>query len=414
VASALVLTVAAIAAIAAGTARAGSTPVGLPSPVQQLTASPPLTGAAGVSELRVPGRVTSRQRILVGIGPDGAPRSVHALQRLVLIGKGDYSFIVPGPLTDVLPGTGTDSQPGFRTDAIVWQGFSPGRRVLAALVTLRARDTAPSLPVRVSLRTTVGGRELRPGEQRSGPLVLELAVQNITPAPIVTFAATGVPIELAGVLDGLRQTIESGTPYMSYVATILSKPKPLKRRYEAVFAVQGSIRFPRGRVGGLRVTGGRPIAGRVEFRGRLGEDAPLRLSLRITGRAIDLSPPRLELQVTPDLDLHALRPPLGRTWKEAVRRKLVQIDGRELLDTTIATLLRVSRTRQYEIFLTNPDTFFRAGGDRSVYLYRTVAAPRAVALPPASGGGADTLLVVLLAAGGAVLAGGLVVLWAHS
>jgi hypothetical protein len=402
------------AAIVAGAARPGSTPVGLPSPVQQLTASPPLQGGAGIAELRVPGRVTSRQRIVVGVGPDGAPVSVQALDRLVLVGKGDYSFIVPGPLADVLPGAGTDSQPGFRADAIVWQGFSPGRRVLAAQATLRARDASPSLPVRLSLRTTVGGRELRPGERRSGPLVLELAVRNVTPAPIVTFSAAGVPIELAGVLDGLRQTIASGSPYMSYVATILSTPKPLKRRFEAVLGVQGTIRFPHGRVSGLRVTGGRLNAGRVVFGGRLGEDAPLRLSVRVTGLASKLGLPELGLRVTPDLRLHALRPPQGRTWKEAVRRKLVRLDGRELLDTTIATLLRVSRTRQYELFLSNPDPLFRAGGDLSVYLYRTVAAVRAAPPRRSSGGGADTLLIAVLAVGGTALAGGLVVLWAHS
>ena len=296
--------------------------------------------------LTLPRRSPERRRLGAPRAGPGSPRSASwsgsgrtahpvpckRVQQLVLVGKGDYSFIVPGPLTDVLPGTGTDSQPGFRTDAIVWQGFSPGRRVLAALATLRTRDTAPSLPVRVSLRTTVGGRELRPGERRSGPLVLELAVQNVTPAPIVTFAATGVPIELAGVLDGLRQTIESGTPYMSYVAD-----DPVQAE-AAQASLRGASSPSRARSGslvggsaGCGSTGGRPIAGRVEFGGRLGEDAPLRLSLRITGRAIDLAPPRLELHVTPDLDLHALRPPLGRTWKEAVRRRLVQIDGREFL-----------------------------------------------------------------------------------
>jgi hypothetical protein len=388
--------------------------VGLPSPAQQLTASPPLAGGTGTAELRVPGRISSRQRVLVGVGPDGAPVSVRALQRLVLVGQGDYSFTIPGPLTDVLPGPGTESQPGFRRDAIVWQGFSPGRRVLAAEAALRVGDASASLPVRLSVRVTVGGHELRPGDRRSGALVLELAVENVTPAPIITFAAIGVPIELAGVLDGLRETIDTGSPFMSYVTTIRSKPETVKQRFEAVLAVQGSIRFPHGRVAGLRAAGAHVSAERVVFSGRLGEDAPERLIVRVTGRATGLGLPDLDLQATPDLELHALRPPRGATWREAVRRRLVPVDGRALLTETIATLLRVARTRQYETFLTNPDPLFRAGGDRTVYAYRTVAAAQAVPPTSSDDGGHGVLLAVLLAVGGTALAGGLVVLWAHS
>jgi hypothetical protein len=403
-----------LAAIAAADARAGQTPVGLPSPSQQLTASPPLTGSSTAAEFRVPGRVDSRQEVSVGIGPDGAPVSVRDIERLVLNGKGDYSFIVPGPLTDVLPGPGTDSQPGFRTDAIVWQGFSPGRRVLAADARLRPKDAAASLPVRLSLRTTVAGKELEPGERGSGQLILELTAENVTATPVVTFTAAGVPRELAVVLDSLRNTIAHGDAYNSYVANIGSKPEPLTRRFGALVELQGSIAFPHGRVEALRATGARVAGGHVVFSGRLGEDDPTRLTVRVTGRASDLGAPILNMRVTPDLELHALRPPQGSTWKQAIGKGLVRPDPRAFLSDTIAALLRTSRTRQYEAFLANPDPYLRAGADRTVYRYRTVAAVRAVSPVTTAGGGHGTLFAVLVALGGAAIASGLLVVWARS
>ena len=397
----------------AGSARAAPPPVGLPSPSQQLTVSPPLQGNVGLSELRIPGRVSSRQRVFVAIAQDGRPVSMRAIQRLTLRGKGDYSFVVPAPLTDVAPAAGTDSQPGFRKDAIVWQGFSPGLRVLAAETTLRTRDAVPSLPVRVSIRAQVGGADLRPGERRSGRLALDLAIANATAAVDVTFGAEGVPAELARVLDSLRETIEHRRPFVSYVATLRSRPEPVKGSFEAPLALTGTLRFPHGRVLGLRASGGRVSQGAVMFSARLGDGSPMRSTLHVEGQARALGPALLSLRVEPVLDVRALRPPRGRTWTEAIARGLVQADGRRLLSTTIGALLRVSRARQYGTVLADPDALVRAGADRTVYEYRTVVAAQAAParLPE---GGNGVLVPVLAAVGAAILAGGLVILWAHS
>ena len=400
--------------IGAAAVATAPSPVGLPSPTQQLTPSPPLQGNIGLSELRIPGRVSSRQVVYVGLDATGAPVSVGATQRLTLTGKGDYSFVVPAPLEDVLPASGTDSQPGFRKDAIVWQGFSPGRRVLGARVKLRLGPAAQSLPVRVSVETRVDGRTLEPNERRSGSLSVDVTVRNVTRAPDVIYRANAAPAGLARVLDSLRGSIESGGPFSTYTAILRSRPVPYTTRFEAPVLLEGTLTFPRGRVTSLTVEGRRARPGPVAFSARLGDGDPLRHTLHVSGQAHELGTPTVTLRVRPTLRLRALRPPRGRTWTEAIARGLVPADGEKLLTTTIATLLRTSRARQYESFLSNPDLLIRAAGDRTVYLYRTVATVRAVPAPAPGRGGSDVLVPVLASIGGVLLAAGLVVLWAHS
>ena len=85
--------------------------------------------------------MASDQRVLVGIDATGRPVSVHVVQRLTLHRIGDYSFVVQGPISDVEAAPGSDSVPGLRRDAIIWSGFSSGKRTLGALATLRVVDT---------------------------------------------------------------------------------------------------------------------------------------------------------------------------------------------------------------------------------------------------------------------------------
>src|SRR5207253_7312200 len=101
--------------------------------------------------------VASTERVRVGIDPDGRPVAVRVRQRLVVAGKGDYQLAVGAPIVDVSRGPGSQSEPGFRVDQILWAGFSPGRKVLAADVRLRAAPAARYLPLRVHLQREPGG-----------------------------------------------------------------------------------------------------------------------------------------------------------------------------------------------------------------------------------------------------------------
>lgn len=68
-----------------------------------------------------------------------------------MCGKGDYSLVITAPVEDVEPALGYGSTPGLRTGAVIWQGFSPGARTLAAVITLRRAAAAPALPLRIEI-----------------------------------------------------------------------------------------------------------------------------------------------------------------------------------------------------------------------------------------------------------------------
>ena len=59
-------------------------------------------------------------------------RTVAVVQTIVVKRLGDYVFTIPAPVESVTPGPWTESQPGKRENQILWEGFSPGRRVLSA------------------------------------------------------------------------------------------------------------------------------------------------------------------------------------------------------------------------------------------------------------------------------------------
>ena len=107
-------------------AHAAGTPILLPSVRTTLTPGPPLTAATVQGEVLYPPGMTSDQQVLVGVDANGKPVTLHVVQRLELPKLGDYSFTVPGPISDVEEAPGSDSQPGLRRDAIIWAGFSSG------------------------------------------------------------------------------------------------------------------------------------------------------------------------------------------------------------------------------------------------------------------------------------------------
>ena len=407
------------AAPLAATARADDTQVQLPQPYVGLTPEPPLTSAATVStETRVPGSIDSLQRVRVGVDPTGKPRSVEAVQELTLNGTGDYIFIVPAPATDVRPGPTTESEPGFRKGAILWQGFSPGKRRLAALVRLESKPAFAALPLRVALDGRVAGRPLARGGRADGPLDLTLHVTGRTATQVQTFGGRALPKEVAAVLDDTRAALRTKRPLPAGIVTL--KGAVEKRSVAGLGRLPGERRAP------VRARADRRRARRRgEHRApRPRDDRPLReagrrrrqLDLELTGRASGLGAPTLELEAVPDLDVRGLAPPRGGTWTRALRQGLVRPDGRQLLSTAIGTFLRLARTNQYETFLLNPDVGAGLTRNRATYTYVTVAAPAVRPAPPADGGG-DGLgpgaLAALLAAV-TLGAGGLAVLWAHS
>jgi hypothetical protein len=118
-------------------ARTYAPQVALVSPFTSPRATPPFRTSAPGVETRFFGRLVSTQAVIVTIDGSGDATRVVDVDRILVSRKGDYSFAINGPIDDVRAAPGSESEPGLRTSSVVWQGFSPGRRMLAAEITLR-------------------------------------------------------------------------------------------------------------------------------------------------------------------------------------------------------------------------------------------------------------------------------------
>jgi len=216
----LFLLLAAGNAVVVGLAPAGAAPpptIPLPTPDQFPSGSINPTALLGPDRpgeilSHAPGPVADDEVVHVGLGLGGEVRTVIVDQRLTVSGVGDFELNVPGPAADVTGPVGQSPQPGLRRGAVVWQGFSPGTKVLRSTVTLDPGLERLKLPLRVSVRRDAG--------------VVVLSVANATAAP-VALAAGRAPI--AGA-DGLPVAI----PAMSAVRTL---PRPVT----VPFAVRGQL-----------------------------------------------------------------------------------------------------------------------------------------------------------------------------
>src|SRR3954453_2957547 len=152
------------------------TPAGIPllQPVRDVD---PLQGAVhlGLRKDRllksvVPGPVTNTEQLTVGVGPTGAPAIVTDLQQLVIAAAGNYIIRELGPARRA-EGLGDTVPPVLELGQVVWQGFSPGRRVLPARLTLDPGIKSNRLPMSVQLRFTDRAghhRLLAPGGRAPG------------------------------------------------------------------------------------------------------------------------------------------------------------------------------------------------------------------------------------------------------
>jgi hypothetical protein len=282
---------------------------------------------------------------------------------------GDYSFVIPAPLLDVVAAPGSQSEPGQRNTGIVWQGFSSGRRVLAARASLEPLAAERGLPLDVKIERRGDSTVVR---------LLDLAQRRVQVTAGSATAARMEPVRrriergLAAPdrVDLSRTVIVDGSPTgtTSFLADL-----PLR--------VRGTITVP-----------GRPP---VRVSTLLGNGRPLSQTVTLPGTA----PPRLSLRVD------ALSPrELLPSAAELARAK----DPLRLLQVNLA---RMALANQYAQLLASPDPL---GINRASYVYRTAAAPKPPPAVTQSEGGSDTLAIVLAAVlGGAALVG-LALLWARS
>jgi hypothetical protein len=160
--------------------------------------------------------VDALTRVDVSVDASGSPFAVAATQRLAVRVKGDYLFTIGAPVEDVEAAPGSASTPGFRTGAIVWAGFDPGRRLLAARAILDPRTVAPLLPLRIvvsAARTTL---------------------VNATRVTVGAFGASAVPGSVVRALRKLRRGTAAG-------AQVNGPPVPVRVAVVAPLRITGTI-----------------------------------------------------------------------------------------------------------------------------------------------------------------------------
>jgi len=360
----------------AQTAAARAAPITLVSPNIPGPAPPPLAGGPQLSaepgEVRVPGTLANVEAVLTGLAQDGSPVSVVVVQRMTIMGLGDFRFVVPAPATEAVPAFGSRSLPGLRQAGIVWQGFSPGVRQLGARITLRTSRAVGGLPMRVSVTRQNGFTRVR--------------LENLSARQfVITFGSaplSSLRTVLARVRRELGEEVAAGHPLPIVFEQVQGTPTVQKIvAIEAPLHVTGTVAVAGGRTARVSTT--------------LGGDHPTARVVRLRGEGRL----RLALTATFDHDRRKLLPTAGRLGSAA--------DPLLALQTALA---RTAVALQFQQYLALP----KAGGASST-TYRYVTARMTITPPPPSGGddGPSALVLTLIAIGGIAVLGGLVVLWAH-
>jgi hypothetical protein len=379
-----------------------------------------LFGKSGI-ENRRPGPVADVEAIDVGLGPTGTPVSVRVTQRLTVSGLGDFSFRVPGPAQDVQALPDSQVQPGLRKGSVLWQGFSPGTKVLAATMDLFPGLEAARLPIRFRISATVDGKPLQPGRSASGRLVLSIRVSNVSAIPVQVSVADGDRAELAATLDAIHAALAHSRrprPGLDDVPVDLAARGPVAvqgEEIEAPIRIEGELLFPTGTLVGPVVQGGSVSLDRagthIGFEQLLGGGEPLELALSVTGELANAPFPQLRATARTALPSpQSVTAPTGGRWTTALAKQPEALDPQRMVALVMETMWRVARLRQFDAYLGDPDP---TGPARSTFLFglappgrEAIAGPATPAPNPLVIAGASLAAVALLF--------GLALAWAHS
>jgi len=230
----------------------------LPTPATPLTRTDPLTllgpGRPGELPSHAPGPVADDEVVHVGLAPDGAVKSVTVDQQLSLSGVGDFEVRVLGPVTDVVGAAGASPQPGLRLGTVIWQGFSPGAKVLRSTMTLDPATERDRLPVRVGPGPVLMNAAAVPVQLAQGtpdPAALRSLVAAVRAALAAGQApvpgAGGIPASLpsSGPVTLARRTVYAPLRVVgSGIDTVLTDATPVRIPANASFTVTTALPDP--------------------------------------------------------------------------------------------------------------------------------------------------------------------------
>jgi hypothetical protein len=336
----------------------------------------------------VPGPVVNDEVVQVGVGGDGAVRRVVLDQRLRLTGTGDYAVRERGPARSATA-LGDEPPPVTRRGAVVWQGFSPGGRDLAARLVLDPLIEAVHLPL--SVRVTYTGRDgvarpLEEGGRVPGPGTVTVSLRNDTrqPAELPTgtdVAATAVAPALDKALALARTPsaarlpdTDTGLPSVLQV----SDAGQVAAAQAVPFRVTGALTLTgtTGRVSGPATT---PTAQGARLAGTLGgvQGTP---EVSFTVTADGPGALALDLTAVAAFDARALAPPRGfPSWRAWAAARPPQAERKAALDLLVEVAATGARASSYSPYLGAELT----GSGSTTFRYAFAPAERPVAVKDA-------------------------------
>ncbi len=298
----------------------------------------------------VPGPVRNDEVVRTGLAGDGSVQEVALDQALQLTGTGDYQVSERGPARSARA-LGDEPPPVTKFGAVVWQGFSPGRRALAARLVLDPVLEAPRLPLRVELSFAAPGRPAVPlGPQGAVPgpgrVTVRLVAQTAQPATLPT-ATDAAPGPVAAALDALRRPPGSrlAVPRRGLPASVPATGVGQRAGTAAVpLRVTGLLTAPGAVVAGPGTT---PVPDGARLAGTLSEG-----SVAFT---VDVPGPgalRLDLQAVPALDPRGLVPPGGAaSWRAWAASGPSLPARRAALETLVGAAASGARAAAYAPYL---------------------------------------------------------------
>src|SRR3954447_23860691 len=349
----------------------------------------------------VPGPVTNTEQLTVGVGPTGAPAVVSDLQQLVITTAGNYIIRELGPARRA-EGLGDTVPPVLELGQVVWQGFSPGRRVLQARLTLDPGIESHRLPMSVQLRFTDRDghrRALAPGGRVPGDGTVTVTLTNTTASPRLVGVGLGATGPLASSLDRLYDAARAPKAAVPpYAGSGLPTTVPGAHQGDEQLNVTAPLRVT-GSIGvaetgaAVRGAGATPSATGADIAGTLDGSTSWDIDLR-SGQHL-----KLDLDVRPWLDPRLLVPPTGSSWRPWAATDRPAAERQSATTTLAEAAASAARAAEYSPYL-QADT---PGTDLSSFRYvvapRT-ATPRAAAAIEAKPGAITAAALALVAISG--------------
>jgi hypothetical protein len=318
----------------------------------------------------LPGPVEDEEIVSVRSDLDGDPLSVKVKQWLRLHGIGDFFFRIPGPALRVEPLPVSQSPPGIRKGSILWQGFSPDGKVLAAEATLDPERELERLPLRVAVSVEVDGRPLLPNESRSGDLRARIEVSNVTSIPINLASGEVARQPLAAALDAIATKLrdrERPVPGSDGVPRAVVSRVPVELALDEIqtaFDFGADVLWTPGTVKDLRSDVGRVRGAVVDARGTVGGGGESSFVITIRGTAVNAELPDVHVVATPaPPPPSTVAPPGASSWKDVPESK---VSNAEMFTLLMRTMWRTALLVNYDAYLGNPDA---RGESVSTYVY---------------------------------------------